>query len=250
MDQISARLGLCDLTPVLKLSYNYVLSGFKEDRPIILKLGMDIEALALEAFALKCFEGRGAVKLLAADEGFLLLERAISGISLKSYFPDNDPEAVKIACKVMKKLAYAKIPDHHNFPHIKDWLSALDKEWDLPSGYLSKARKLRDQLLKATKQDVLLHGDLHLDNILQNGKDWMVIDPKGVIGSSLNEVWSFAIDIERDIPFIAEYFGFRVQDLFDWYFVHAILATCWNLEDNIDPSLFLNLAKKSYSYVS
>ncbi|MDJ1257983.1 MAG: hypothetical protein MRQ07_04960 [Candidatus Midichloria sp.] len=65
----------------------------------------------------------------------------------------------------MKKLHQANIPKTHNFPYVKDWLSALDKEWDLPSGYLQKARKLRDQLLQHSGPDVLLHGDLHHDNI-------------------------------------------------------------------------------------
>jgi len=49
---------------------------------------------------------------------------------------------------------------------------------------------------------------------------------------------------------IAQYFNYRTQDLFDWYFVHVILAACWNLEDNINANLFLRLAEKAYKYVS
>ncbi|MDJ1305657.1 MAG: hypothetical protein MRQ09_05445 [Candidatus Midichloria sp.] len=52
----------------------------------------------------------------------------------------------------MKKLHQANISETHNFPYVKDWLSALDKEWDLPSGCLQKARKLRDQLLNILDQ--------------------------------------------------------------------------------------------------
>jgi streptomycin 6-kinase len=126
----------------------------------------------------------------------------------------------------------------------------LDKDWSIPDAYLKKARKLQDQLLKTSAADSLLHGDLHYDNILQNGDDWVVIDPKGVIGSPMNEIWAFVMDIERDIPFIAHYFNLRTQDVFNWYFVHVILAICWNLEDNIDANLFLNLAVKAYKYVS
>lgn len=71
-----------------------------------------------------------------------------------------------------------------------------------------------------------------------------------MIGSPMNEIWAFVMDIERDIPFIAHYFNFRTQDVFNWYFVHVILVACWNLEDNIDANLFLNLAAKAYKYVS
>ena len=249
---ISLRLDLRDLKELTNLTYNYVLSGFQSDNPIILKLGLDNEALAREAFALRCFEGCGAVNVLAEDKGMLLLERAVPGTSFKSYFPDKALESCKISCGVMKKLHLPapRLRETSHFPHIKDWLTALDKDWAIPDGYLTKARKLRHQLLQKAKPDVLLHGDLHHDNILQNGDDWVVIDPKGVIGSPMNKIWAFVMDIERDIPLIAHYFNFRTQDVFNWYFVHVILAACWNLEDNIDASLFLRLAEKAYKYVS
>jgi len=59
---ISSRLNLCDLKEVTNLSYNYVLSGLQGENPIILKLGLDNEALAREAFALKCFAGCGVIE--------------------------------------------------------------------------------------------------------------------------------------------------------------------------------------------
>lgn len=165
---ISSRLGLRDLKEVTNLTYNYVLSGLQGDSPIILKLGIDHEALTREAFALHCFAGYGVVKVLAEDKGMLLLERAVPGTSLKDYFPDKEQESIEIACEVMQKLHQANIPVTHNFPHIKDWLTAFDKDWSITDAYLKKARKLRGQLLQTAKPDVLLHGDLHHDNILQN----------------------------------------------------------------------------------
>jgi len=127
-----------------------------------LPLGLDNEGLKQEAFALKCFAGCGAVKVLAEDEGMLLLERAVPGTSLKDYFPNREHESIEIACNVMKKLHQANIPSVHNFPHIKDWLTALDKDWSIPDEHLQKARMLRDQLLQTSEADVLLHGDLYI----------------------------------------------------------------------------------------
>lgn len=124
----SSKLDLRDLKEVTNLTYNYVLSGFQGDNPIILKLGIASEGLAREAFALKCFAGCGAVKVIAENNGMLLLERAVPGASLKNYFPNREQESIEIACKVMKKLHQASIPEGHNFPHIKDWLAALDKD--------------------------------------------------------------------------------------------------------------------------
>ena len=153
---ISSRLDLRDLKEVHNLTYNYALSGFQGENPSILKLGLDNAGLKQEAFALKCFGGYGTVKVLAEDGGMLLLEGAVPGTSLKSYFLNQEHESVKIACGVIKKLHQANIPVAYNFPHIKDWLEALDNEWNILDGYLQKARKLRDRLLKTADPDVLL----------------------------------------------------------------------------------------------
>ncbi|RTK92955.1 MAG: streptomycin phosphotransferase [Rickettsiales bacterium] len=254
---ISSRLDLRDLKEVSNLAYNYVLSGFQGDNSIILKLGLDNEALAREAFALKCFAGHGAVKVLAQDKGMLLLERAMPGTSLKSYFPDREQESIEIACGVMQTLHQANIPEDHTFPHIKDWLKALDKDWNIPKHYLQKARKLRDQLLQTSEVDVLLHGDLHHDNILQNGDYWVVIDPKGVIGEPAYEVAAFIRNpmpellthadapniIHNRVTRFAELLELPSQRILDWCFVQAVLAWVWALEDGCDTSYFEQLTK-------
>lgn len=175
-----------------------------------------------------------------------MLERAVPGVSLKEYLSDNK---IAIACAVMDKLHKAPVQNTYNFPNIKDQLKALDKEWNLPNIYLHKARTLRDKLLERTEPQILLHGDLHDKNILQNGEQWVVIDPKGVIGYPINEVWAFIIDIEKDTEFVANYFRFNLQEVRNWYFVQLILAICWNLEDGIENKLFLELAKKAYELV-
>jgi len=249
---ISSKLDLRDLKEVTNLTYTYMLSGFQGDNPIIVKLGLDNEALAREAFALKCFSGCGAVKVLAEDNGMLLLERAVPGTSLKCYFPDREQESIEIACRVVKKLHQANIPSVHNFPHIKNWLTALDKDWSIADEHLQKARKLRDQLLQTSETDVLLHGDLHHDNILQNGEDWLAIDPKGVIGEPAYEVAAF---IRNPIPELlnhadapniihnrgtrfAELFELPPQRILDWCFVQAVLSWAWSLEDGCDTDYF------------
>jgi streptomycin 6-kinase len=270
----SSKLDLRDLKEVTNLTCNYVLSGFLGDNPIILKLGLDHEALIREAFALKRFAGYGAVKVLSEDKGILLLERAVPGVSLRGVCDEaihefsgsrpaaalprgRDDEAVKISCGIMQKLHQANIPVAHNFPHIKDWLTALDKDWNIPNHYLQKAKKLRDQLLEASKPDVLLHGDLHHDNILKNGETWVVIDPKGVIGEPAYEVAAFIrnpipellnhVDattiIHNRITYFAEVLTLHSGRIIDWCFVQAVLAWVWALEDGCDTSYFEQLAK-------
>lgn len=259
---ISSRLDLRDLKEVHNLTYNYVLSGFQGDNPIILKLGLDNAGLKQEAFALKCLAGCCAVKVLAEDDlpdealakagGMLLLERAVPGASLKSYFPNMEQESIEIVCGVMKKLHQANIPTTHNFPHIKDLLMALDKDWPIPDGYLQKARELRDQLLKTAAPDILLHGDLHHDNILQNGNNWVAIDPKGVIAEPAYEVAAFIRNpipellthdnapniIHNRITRLAGLLELPSQRILDWSFVQAVLSWMWAIEDGCDTDYF------------
>ena len=227
-----------------------MLSCFQGDNPIILKASLDREGLAREAFALKCFAGYGAVHVLAEDNGILLLERVVPGTSLKSYFPTKEKESIETVCGVMKKLHQANIPTAHNFPHIKDWLAVLDKDWSISDAYLKKASKLRDQLFKTSAVDALLHGDLHHDNILQNGNDWVVIDPKGVIGEPAYEVAAYLCNpipellhednakqiLSDRIKLCAEKLEIPEQRIKDWLYVKSVLCWAWSLEDNLDAS--------------
>jgi streptomycin 6-kinase len=254
---ISSRLGLRDLKEIANLTHNYVLSGFQRDNPIILKLGLDSESLAREALALKCFAGYGAVNLLAEDDGMLLLGQAVPGTSLKCYFPNQEHESIEIVCEVIRRLHQASIPKHHNFPHVKDWLMVLNDDLNIPDNYLQKARKLRDQLLQTAKPDVLLHGDLHQDNILQNSSAWLVIDPKGVIGEPAYEIAAF---IRNPIPELlnhaeapnvirsriihsAKMMALPSQRIVDWCFVQAVLAWAWSLEDGCDAEYWKRLVR-------
>lgn len=255
LKKIAIKLDLSKLEPVQNLSYNYVLSGFQNDQPIILKLGLDVNALIREAEALKYFKAYGAVNIIAETEGMLLLERAIPGRSLKSYFPDREEESIQIFCDVMSHLHYAPILKN-NFPHISDWLKALDKEWDIPDQFLRKARQLRDQLLATSMKACLLHGDLHHENILQNGNGWQIIDPKGVIGEPAFEVAAFIRNpipdllntdfseniIQTRITMIAKILNIDPKRIVNWCFVESILGWIWQIEDNLDINYFFRLA--------
>jgi streptomycin 6-kinase len=191
------------------------------------------------------------------SEGMLLLQRAVPGISLKSYFPGQDDDAIQITCECLKRLHQAPIPNDACFPHVKDWLTALDKNISIPTAYLNKARKLRDELVATSTAPVLLHGDLHHDNILQNGNEWVAIDPKGVIGDSDYEIAAFIRNpipellthdnplsiIDNRITRCAEILKSSKERIIDWCYVQSVLAWAWTLEDNGDETYFKKLTE-------
>lgn len=255
IEEIAAKWRLINLKPMENLSCHYVLSGLKDDKPIILKLFLDIRILDQEINALKAFKNDEIVEILGLDDGALLLERAIPGTSLKSYFPHRDNDAIKIASNLIKKLHNVLIPKEHNFPHIKDWLKILDQDLDIPTDYLEKTRKIRDMLLASSQEEVLLHGDFHHYHILQNGQKWLVIDPRGIIGERAYEVTNFIrnpiVDLSNQsnphdiinnrIEKFSTELSLDRKRVKDWCFVHSVLSVAWALEDKADANALFKL---------
>lgn len=251
-ERLSKLWSLSDLKPVNNMTYNYVLAGFQNGQPVVLKLSMDHAGLEHEAEVLNAFKQHGCIQVKTSEPGALLLERAIPGSSLKSYFPNRDLDAIQITCELISKLHLAPIPKDHSFPHIRDWLTALDDASQIPKPILSKAIDIRDKLLQTSDPDVLLHGDLHHDNILQNGYTWVAIDPKGVIGDPVYEVAAFIRNpvpdllstddpkgiIHQRIMSFARHANLDPNRVRDWCFVQAVLSWAWALEDEVDADYF------------
>jgi streptomycin 6-kinase len=52
-----------------------------------------------------------------------------------------------------------------------------------------------------------------------------------------------------DLKYISENFNYPYEEVVQWYYVHLVLAACWQVEDNLDPSLFLDLAQSVRSMI-
>ncbi len=255
INDLASQWHLSDLKPVKNLSYNYVLSGFQRENPIILKLSLDTKGLSIEDAALKALKGHGVVDVIDQADGALLIERAIPGHSLKEFFPNREAEAIAIASEMIKKLHSVPRINQKGFPTINDWLAALDKPCEQLGQNLIKARTLRDELLNTTDAPILLHGDLHHDNILAHDNNWKVIDPKGVIGELSYEVGCFIRNPLDDLPShpdslniitnrintFSKNLNLDPDRIAKWCFVQTVLATVWALEDNINLTSFKHL---------
>lgn len=194
VNKLSNIWQLTDLEPVQNLSYNYVMTGLQNNTQIILKIGCDPKDIIYEANALEIYNQNGCIKLI--DKNFeynaLLLERAIPGTSLKNFYPENDDGALEISVDVIKKLHSAKIPKNIQMPTVKDWFKDLfETQSQLDQYHINKARKIVGHLIKNQTKEVLLHGDLHHDNILLSQHGYLAIDPKGIIGDQAFEIYSF-----------------------------------------------------------
>jgi streptomycin 6-kinase len=147
-------------------------------------------------------------------------------------------------------------PAEHAFPTVARWGQAfarLRSRFDggsgpLPAPVFSRAEALYAELLSSSSSDVVLHGDLHHDNILAAGDaGWLAIDPKGVIGDPAFEPASLLLNppglenrasldrlLARRIDILSEALGLEAERLRGWAEAKAVLSACWTIEDHGD----------------
>lgn len=146
---------------------------------------------------LQSYGGNGAVAILEMSEDSVLLERLTPGITLTDLVVSGkDDIATKIFCKIVEKLHSVSFDTKH-FRHLSALISTYDLYLKSGSTIVSTkvvmhARFLFKQLIESQSSEVLLHGDLHHDNILQDDvRGWVSIDPKGYIGEREFEASNF-----------------------------------------------------------
>ncbi|HET9921081.1 MAG TPA: aminoglycoside phosphotransferase family protein, partial [Ktedonobacteraceae bacterium] len=194
--------------PVGNLSFNYVAPAILADgTEVMLKTGLTDE-FPSQPEALRHFGGHGMVRLLAYDQqnAAMLMERLKPGTSLRAV--EDDEVAISAAADVIRKLWRPLPPKHYPFPTVADWGEGFAQVRQLydggtgpfPPTTFDRAEKLYAELTASMANPVLLHGDLHQDNILSAGREpWLAVDPKGVIGEPVYETGSILRNFWPDI---------------------------------------------------
>ncbi|WP_133129845.1 aminoglycoside phosphotransferase family protein [Legionella yabuuchiae] len=254
--------GLSEVIPVSNMTFNYVAKAILSNgEPVVLKISHDKQSNINEKQALTNLGSQGAIKLIDYNSTYnaLLLQQAIPGITLKSLYQDNPDYVMDCYVETMRKLHHQQLPKESNPPQITDWLNVLDEPSlkQIPTALLNKAIELRNKMLSSPKPLIFLHGDLHHDNILKHGNEWLAIDPKGVVGEAEFEIAAFdfmyiskltaIVDVknvfEKRVELLAQKSGLDAQRIKDWVFVRLILMAVWFIEDNSDPSWAIKLAE-------
>jgi streptomycin 6-kinase len=104
------------------------------------------------------------------------------------------------------------------------------------------------ELCDSMGEEVVLHGDLHHENILRSDGGWVAIDPKGVIGEREYETGAFirnrGADAGRRADQLAETLGLDGGRIRLWSWAQAHLAAAWAAEDGEDPSHWFAVADR------
>ena len=251
--EMAKKWSLAVENPFPNLTYNYVAPCVCADGSrAVLKIGLPEENDSVifgEAKFLKITGGSGAVKLLQFDADYraLLLERLLPGENLAKLCQRNDQEATVIAVDIMRKIC-RQPPKNHDFPILENWINKLQTaaETKFPVRLVTKARNYFEELSDASNQNLLLHGDLHHENILSAEREsFLAIDPKGVVGNIGYEIGVFLNNQRRliwarqnlqeilaeRVEQFAESFEIEPRNLRRWAFVQAVLAAWWVFED-------------------
>jgi streptomycin 6-kinase len=141
--------------------------------PAVLKVFFPDHESLQEADALECWDGDGAVRLLRRDDGrcALLLERCEPGTVLSSV---GGPGAVDVLVELLPRLWRDATGFHTLADEVERWI-----EHGLDESVVGLAR----ELASSQGEQVLVHQDLHGDNVLAAEREpWLVIDPKPLAG--------------------------------------------------------------------
>ncbi|WP_162005624.1 aminoglycoside phosphotransferase family protein [Dictyobacter vulcani] len=243
------------------LSFNYVAPARRADgTAVVIKVCLPSDEFALQHAALRICNGHGMVRLLDyhEEDETMLLERLEPGVMLSTV--EDDEEAFSQAAAVMRQIRHP-VPAQHPFPTIQDWGRALatarasyaQNSSPIPSKLLDEACVLFAELAASQTELVVLHGDLHQENILSAERaPWLAIDPKGVIGEPAYETGSLLRnELQRvfDAPQPLRVMARRVDQLAaeldckrerirGWALSQAVLSVLWDAKEPGFPTAF------------
>jgi streptomycin 6-kinase len=141
-----------------------------------------------EAVALQLWDGDGAVRLLDSEpeEHALLLERCVPGTPLSAA---GGEAALDVFVELLPRLwKPTGAPFGTLAAEAAWWAESLEETWErfgcpFERRLLDAALEALSQLPRTQGQQVLLHQDLHGDNVLAAAREpWLAIDPKPLTG--------------------------------------------------------------------
>ena len=207
---------------------------------------------------LRYLDGEGAVRVLAADDGALLMERAMGSRSLLDMAVNGqDIGTGEILAGMVAKLHAPRAgPMPRSLVPLEQNFASLFKRADEDPRLRLSAAAAR-ALLAAPRGVMPLHGDLHHSNVLDGGmRGWLAVDPKGLLGERTYDVanlmgnpWPHGevVHSTERMRRMAEFYAARLDmdahRVLAFALAHAGLAASWDLDEGLDPGYRLRCAE-------
>ena len=188
------------------LDQNVVWFCERDGEPLALKTGYPEPELFTEMAVLKLWRGRpGVVQLCECDDeaGVMLMQRIEPGTPFRKLDAEARlTELPDLFEQVPMPLPQEPMPEQVKLPSYLKWMeravTALPEDaWIAP--HAAAALGLLEQLWQSHSDRLLLHGDLHHENMLLDAEgSYVAIDPKGVIGPRILEYGRFLHNFLED----------------------------------------------------
>ncbi|MGW7290712.1 aminoglycoside phosphotransferase family protein [Streptomyces sp. NPDC054847] len=165
--------------------------------PAALKLSPPSAAPGREASALEHWNGWGAVRLLDAADGELLLERLHPEVSLRSL---PEAKALLEAAGTVRRL-WVEAPAGHAFETVADRTARQAAAMRSSAEPLvAAALAARDELVAAAPEELLLHGNFRQGKVLSGDRTpWLAVGPEPVVGERAYDLARLARDRVEDL---------------------------------------------------
>lgn len=228
-------------------------------RPAMLKLAAN-EDEAEGGALMEWWAGDGAARVYRREGAALLMERATGGMSLVTMAQQGeDDAATRILCGVLGKLHHPRPDPPVNCVALSDWFSALWPAAEQRGGIFAAGAESARRLLDAPQDVVILHGDIHHDNVLDfAGRGWLAIDPKRLIGERGFDYANIFTNPDLDHPeppvavrrdrfdrrldVVCGESGLERTRQLHWILAWATLSAVWFLDDDMPADIDLTVA--------
>ena len=145
-------------------------------------------------------------------------------------------------------------------PHARSAFARVRKRQPHPlltAEWLDRGEAEYFDLYRGQSEPILLHGDLHHDNVLfDETRGWLAVDPKGVVGELAFETGTALHNpvphcdlyadkkiMERRVGVFAERLALDPARILRWCFAQALLSAAWHLEDNSGDEEIANMLR-------
>lgn len=253
---------LSDLEIFEHLSYNLLLMGkSKKYGQVMVKIGVLNDEYKRELKFLSELKSEKYVTChdVLIDEGMMIMKLLKPGTRIKDL--ETLEERLEIVPQLMSYTPTVALHPSYLKYHRSVFNNTMKKNKALIENANLKDRyKLAEEyyidLMTQYSDQVILHGDLHHENmIFDAGDGWQIIDPKAYLGMKvmeagryiINQIWEdLRLDrnwTDETIRVLSEQLNYPVDVLLKSAYVDCMLSSVWSLEDGYFDNENLNTFK-------
>lgn len=218
---------------------------------IFTEIGQEDEKGSLVFY--RCFNAYPCVKVFQADKNAVLME-ALTTPNLYSFSARNQEQrASEVFVQLIREIQDAKVD-----PALEDFSKLFSILKDGQSHSMDRAKYWAHGLLKTQERELVLHGDLHHENILKNSEgEFVCFDPKGYRGdpayelaTTLKNPWDYpAIShnleiLKQRIDYFSRELSLSKERIFKFFYIYLCLSILWADEDEASSSHQSKLLEK------